>query len=73
LSDLEQALGVSNATLLRWWQCGWLEAHWHPQSKPWVARADEAQLELLKQRCARLAGDASRKMWLDAQTAPPTA
>jgi hypothetical protein len=73
LSDLEQALGVSNSTLHRWRQCGWLEARWHPQSKRWVARADEAQLELLKQRCARLAGDASRKMWLDAQTAPPTA
>jgi DNA invertase Pin-like site-specific DNA recombinase len=73
LSDLEQALGVSNSTLHRWRQCGWLEARWHPQSKRWVARADEAELERLKQRCARPAGEASRKMGLDAQTFPPTA
>jgi len=73
LSDLEYALGVSNSTLHRWRQCGWLEARWHPQSKRWVARADEAELERLKQRCARPAGAESRKMWLDAQTSPPPA
>jgi hypothetical protein len=72
-SDLEQALGGSNSTLHRWRQCGWLEARWHPQSKRWVARADEAELARLKQRCARPVGDASRKMWLDAQPSPPTA
>jgi DNA invertase Pin-like site-specific DNA recombinase len=73
LSDLAHALGVSNSTLQRWRQCGWLEARWHPQSKWWVARADEAELERLKQRCARPAGYESRQMWLDAQTSPPTA
>jgi DNA invertase Pin-like site-specific DNA recombinase len=72
LSDLEHALGISNSTLHRWRQCGWLEARWHPQSKRWVARADEAEFERLKQRCARPAGDESRKLWLNAQTSPPT-
>jgi hypothetical protein len=37
-----------------------------------VARADEAEFERLKQRCARPAGDESRKLWLNAQTSPPT-
>jgi hypothetical protein len=72
LSDLEPALGISNSTLHRWRQCGWREARWHPQSKRWVARADEAEFEQLKQRCARPAGYESRKMWLNAQTSPPT-
>ena len=69
----ERVLGVSNSTLHRWRKCGWLEAHWHPQSQRWVVRADEAELERLKQRCALPSGAESRQMWLNAQTSQPTA
>ena len=40
------------------------------QSKRWVAWADEAELQRLKQRCALPAGEESRQMWLDAQHLP---
>jgi hypothetical protein len=73
LSDLERALGVANSTLHRWRQCGQLEARWHPQSKRWVARVDEAECERLKHQCALPAGHANRKIWLDPQPSPPTA
>ncbi len=72
-SDLERALGVANSTRHRWRKCGRLEARWHPESKRWVARVDEAELERLKQQCALPAGHENRKMWLDTQTSPPTA
>jgi hypothetical protein len=72
LSDLEQALGVANSTLHQWRKRGQLQARWHAQSKQWVAWADEAELQRLKQRCARPAGEGSRHMWLDAQRAPRT-
>jgi len=73
LSDLERALGVANSTLHRWRKCGRLEACWHPASKRWVARVDEAEFERLKQQCALPAGHENRKMWLDPQPSPPTA
>jgi hypothetical protein len=56
LSDLEQALGVANSTLHQWHKRGQLQARWHAQSKQWVAWADEAELQRLKQRCARPRG-----------------
>jgi DNA invertase Pin-like site-specific DNA recombinase len=71
LSDLARVLGVSNSTLHRWRQCGWLDTRWHPHSKRWVAWADEAELQRLKQRSALPAGAASRHMWLDAQRSQP--
>lgn len=73
LSDVEKALGVANSTLHRWRKCGRLEARWHPESKRWVARVDEAELEQLTQQCALPAGHTNRKMWLDTQTSHPTA
>jgi transposase-like protein len=73
LSDLERALGVANSTLHRWRKCGQLDAHWHPQSKRWVARVDEAEFERLKHQCALPAGHANRQGWLAPQPSPPTA
>jgi DNA invertase Pin-like site-specific DNA recombinase len=73
LSDLERALGVANSTLHRWRKCGQLDARWHPQSKRWVARVDEAEFERLKHQCALPVGYANRRIWLDPQPSPPTA
>jgi DNA invertase Pin-like site-specific DNA recombinase len=73
LSDLERALGVANPTLHRWRKCGQLEARWHPQSKRWVARVDEAEFERLQHQCALPAGHANRQIWRDPQPSPPTA
>ena len=70
LSDLEQALGVANSTLHQWRKRGQLQVRWHDQSQRWVAWADEAELQRLKQRCALPPGEASRHMWLDAQRSP---
>jgi DNA invertase Pin-like site-specific DNA recombinase len=72
LSDLARVLGVSNSTLHRWRQCGWLDARWHPHCQRWVAWVNEAELQRLKQRCALPAGEASRHLWLDAQGFQPT-
>lgn len=69
LADLEHELGRSNSTLHQWRKRGWLQARWHAQSKRWVAWADAAELQRLKQRCAIPAGYESRKKWLDAQPA----
>jgi predicted site-specific integrase-resolvase len=46
---LEQALGVANSTLHQWRKRGQLQARWQAQSKQWVAWADEAELQRLKQ------------------------
>jgi DNA invertase Pin-like site-specific DNA recombinase len=67
LSDLARAVGVSHSTLHRWRQYAWLQARWHPHSKRWVAWADEAELQRLKQRRALPTGYESHHMWLDAQ------
>jgi DNA invertase Pin-like site-specific DNA recombinase len=72
LSDLEGELGKSNSTLHQWRRRGWLQARWHDHSKRWVAWADEAELQRLKQRCALPPGEASRHVWLDAQRSHPT-
>lgn len=72
LSDLERELGRSNSTLHHWRQRGWLQARWHDHSKRWVAWADEAELQRLKQRCALPAGYESRQRWLGAQPSQPT-
>jgi hypothetical protein len=72
LSDFERELGRSNSTLHQWRQRGWLQVRWHEQSKRWVAGADAAEVQRLKQPCARPAGYESRKMWLDAQPSQPT-
>jgi hypothetical protein len=73
LSDLACAVGVSNSTRHRWRQCGWLQARWHAQRKWWVAWADEAELQRLKQRGALRTGCKSHNRWLDAQPSQPTA
>jgi hypothetical protein len=72
LSDREGEVGKSHATLHQWRQRGWLQARWHDHSKRWVAWADEAELQRLKQRCALPPGEASRHRWLDAPRSHPT-
>ena len=72
LSDLAQALGVAHSTLHQWRKRGWLHARWHDQSKRWVAWADAAELQRLKQRSALPASEVSRQVWLDAQHSHPT-
>jgi DNA invertase Pin-like site-specific DNA recombinase len=72
LSDLARAVGVSHSTLHRWRQCGWLQARWHPHSKRWVAWADGAELEHLKQHSALPTGYESHHLWLDAQPSQST-
>jgi DNA invertase Pin-like site-specific DNA recombinase len=71
LSDLESELHLVNSTLHQWRKRGWLQARWHEQSKRWVAWADAAELQRLKQRSARPAGYESRQRWLDAQPSQP--
>ncbi|HEX9869226.1 MAG TPA: hypothetical protein VGC99_11635 [Candidatus Tectomicrobia bacterium] len=73
LSALACAVGVSNSTRPRWRQGGGLHARWHAERKRWVAWADEAELQRLKQRGARPTGDKSHHMWLDAPPSQPTA
>jgi hypothetical protein len=73
LSDVERELGKSNATLHQWRKRGWLQARWHDHTKRWVAWADAAELQRLKQRSALPAGEVSRQMWLDTQRSQPTA
>ena len=73
LSDLEQALGVANSTLHQWRKRGRLQARWHEQSQRWVAWADAAELQRLKQRGALPPGEASRHRWLAAQRSPLSA
>jgi hypothetical protein len=72
LSDLERELGKSNSTLHQWRKRGWLQVRWHEHSKRWVAWADEAELQRLKQRCAVPAGEVRRQRWLEAQRSHPT-
>jgi hypothetical protein len=72
LSDLEGELGKSNSTLHQWRRRGWLQTRWHDHSKRWVAWADDAERQRLKQRCALPPGEARRHMWLDAQRSHPT-
>jgi hypothetical protein len=72
LADLERELGKSNSTLHQWRKRGWLHTRWHDHSKRWVAWADAAELQRLKQRSALPAGEVSRQMWLDAQRSHPT-
>ena len=71
LSDLESELRLVNSTLHQWRKRGWLQARWHEQSKRWVAWADAAELQRLKQRSARPAGYESRQRWLDAPPSQP--
>jgi DNA invertase Pin-like site-specific DNA recombinase len=71
LSDLESELRIVNSTLHQWRKRGWLQARWHEQSQRWVAWADAAELQRLKQRSARPAGYESRQRWLDAQPSQP--
>jgi DNA invertase Pin-like site-specific DNA recombinase len=68
LSDLTRMTGISSTTLHNWRKRGWLKARWHPQTKRWVAWADAAELERLRQRHALPAGHYSRKVWLDEPT-----
>jgi DNA invertase Pin-like site-specific DNA recombinase len=70
LSDLERVLGVANSTLHQWRKRGRLQVRWHDQSQRWVAWADEAELQRLKQRCALPPGAASHHRWLAAQRSP---
>src|SRR5215831_18708408 len=69
-SDLERVLGVANSTWHQWRKRGWLQVRWHDQSQRWVAWADEAELQRLKQRCALPPGAASHLWWLAAQRSP---
>jgi hypothetical protein len=71
VSDLEGELGKSNSTVHQWRRRGWLQARGHDHSKRWVAWADEAERQRLKQRCAMPPGEASRHMWLDAHRSHP--
>jgi hypothetical protein len=71
-SDLQSKLGCSNSTLHLWRQTGWIQARRYENGRRWVAWADEAELQRLKQRCAEPAGDKIRKRWLDDQYAQTT-
>jgi DNA invertase Pin-like site-specific DNA recombinase len=72
LSDLQSELGCSNSTLHLWRQKGWIQARRYENGRRWVAWADEAELQRLKQRCAVPAGDKIRDKWLDDQYASTT-
>jgi hypothetical protein len=65
LSDLQSELGCSNSTLHLWRQKGWIQARRYENGRHWVAWADEAELQRLKQRCAVPAGDKIHDLWLD--------
>jgi DNA invertase Pin-like site-specific DNA recombinase len=72
LSDLQSELGCSNSTLHLWRKRGWIQARRYEDGRRWVAWADEAELQRLKQRCAAAAGDKIHDMWLDDQYAQTT-
>ena len=72
LSELEHEVGRTNSTLHQWRKRGWLKARWHEPEQCWVIWADEAELERLKARSARSAGDVTHTMWLDGQAAQRT-
>ena len=73
-SDLQREVGCSNSTLHLWRQRGWIQARRHEHGGRWVAWADEAELQRLKQQGAIPAGDKIRTLWLDEQYAhtPPS-
>lgn len=72
LAALEHEVGRTNSTLHQWRKRGWLKARWHEPEQCWVLWADEAELERLKARSARSAGDVTHTMWLDGQAAQRT-
>jgi hypothetical protein len=69
MSDLARTVGIPTTTLHAWRKRGWPQAHWHAQTQRWIVWADGADLERLKQRHARPAGNDSRRRWLDATVA----
>jgi len=72
-ADWEGELGKANSTLPQWRTRGWLRARWHDHSQRWVAWAEEAELQRLKQRSVLPTGYKSHNMWRDAQPSQPTA
>lgn len=65
LPELAQALGMPCVTLYNWVRRGWVAAQQQPATRRWVAWADEAEVERLRQRHQRPAGYYSRRLWLE--------
>lgn len=72
VSELEREVARTNSTLHQWRKRGWLKARWHAPEQCGVVWADEAELERLKARCARSAGEVTHTMGLDGQAAQRT-
>lgn len=72
LSDLQSELGCSNSTLHLWRKRGWIQARRYDHDRRWIAWADKAELQRLKQRLSVPAGDKIRDKWLDDQYTPTT-
>lgn len=64
LPELAQAVGMPCVTLYNWVRRGWVTAQQQTNGR-WVAWADEAEVERLRQRHQRPAGYYSRRLWLE--------
>jgi hypothetical protein len=67
-SDLQCELDCSISLLYLGRQRGWIAAYRHEHGGRWVALADAAELQRLKQRRAVPAGQKIHNVWLDAQS-----
>ena len=66
LPDLARTLGMPPVTLFTWVQRGWITARQQPQpSRRWIIRADEEEVERLRQRRQRPAGYYTRRGWVE--------
>jgi DNA invertase Pin-like site-specific DNA recombinase len=72
LADLARALKMPNSTLYQWLRRGELQADQQTNSHRWIIRADQAELERLKQRRALSTGEQTHRQWLDATASSNT-
>jgi DNA invertase Pin-like site-specific DNA recombinase len=67
LADLAQAIGMPPVTLFNWIQRGWVTGHQEAQPpRRWILRADDAELEQLRERHRRPTSYYTRRPWVEA-------
>lgn len=67
LADLARAVGMPPVTLFTWIQRGWVTGRQEAQPpRRWILRADEAELERLRERHQRPIGYYTRRQWVEA-------
>lgn len=66
LADLARAIGMPPVTLFNWIQGGWVTGRQEAQPpRRWILRADDAELERLRERHQRPTGYYTRRQWME--------